>query len=286
MNKILLTIFCLFLLSLDGFGQEYRVVDAENRESLPYATVLFQQASKGVYADRDGVFVIPNEYSSSDTISISMIGYTPLDIKISDLTDTIFLAKTAYSLQSIVVTPGKKEKSKLVGFHSSGKRISWLNSRKFTPVRAAVHIKNSTGAQHKVDRLLYRHKQYDKDIRFIVRSQVYKVNEDDTPGVSLLHNSNPIILSGNGILEVKIEEMLMFPIEGLFVGIEIMDAIDNDGGSIVSDNPIRYPVVFTSSYKEPLTHISYDLTRWTGYNNKHMRSDQGVLNFTFGLSYK
>ena len=283
MKNILLIIYCLSLLSVDGFGQEYRVVDAENKESLPYATVLFRQTSKGVYADRDGVFRIPSNYQLDDTISISMVGYTSLDIKISDLTDTIFLEKTAYNLQSIVVTPNKKRKSTTVGFISFKKRAKWVQV--FSPSKVAVYIKNDTGESQIVDKLLYRHRQYDKDVRFVVRPQVYTVNEDGAPGDPLLNKAETIMLSGNGILEIYCEDTLIFPPEGLFVAIELIETVDDEGLPITIKEPIGHPFISTLAARELSTYISVELVQWTGYLNI-LRVGDVAINAMFGLSYK
>ena len=268
------------LLFVRGIGQEYRIVDTESRESLPYATILFPQALTGLYADRDGLFVMPDGYTAADTISISMLGYTSLYIKISDLTDTIFLTRAAYNLQSIVVTPNKKRKNTTVGFISSRRGSSWGSKVGFVPTRIVTYIANKSGSSHEVDKLLYRHEQRDQNIRFIARSQVYSVNSDGTPGAPLLNKSNIITLSGKGILEVSCEEALIFPPEGLFVGIEIIEAIDNKGESINPDE-LTFPIVLTSRHKEINTYFSVKLAKWISYFtvSKH-------TNAMIGLSYK
>jgi len=289
MRSLLLIALCVLLCSpYSGSAQKkYKVTDAENSEPLSYATILFPQVSKGLYADRDGAFVIPAECQPNDSISVTMLGYLSLNTRISDLTGTILLTKTAYNMQSVVVTPKKKKKSTIVGLLNSRQSGSPTNMDGFYVSRIAVHIANKSGVSQEVDKLLYRYKQHNENIRFVVRPMVYIVNEDGSPGAPLLNKSQTIILSGKGMLEVSCEERLIFPPEGLFIALEIIEAIDNNGLTITSKDPIRYPYIFTETQnKECLTYYSLMLTEWSNYENNLFANDRVSFNAMFGLSYK
>ena len=242
-------ITCVKLCTVSYFLQE------RSKEPLPYAAVLFPQAAKGLYADRNGAFVIPSECSANDTISVSMLGYNTLHAKISDLTDLISLSEAFYNLQSVVVTPAKKKKSTTIGFVFPKRRLVSHASRPvFIAVRYAVYIPNKEGIPKVIDKLLYRCRQVDENIKFIVRPLVYEVSKNGTPGESLLHKSKIITLSEEGVLEINCEEIIIFPPEGLFVGIEILEAVGNDGRA--TSRSVRYPIALTDAHKEPFTYIS------------------------------
>ena len=286
MEKRILALCCLIMSFFNVYAQKYQIVDGKSKEPLPYATILFPQAAKGLYADRDGTFVVPSEYSANDSISVSMLGYNTLHAKISDLTDPISLSEAPYNLQSIVVTPVKKKKSMIVGFVFPKRGlVSHASGPVFIPVRYAVYIPNKEGIPKVVDKLLYRCRQVDKNVEFIVRPLVYEASKNGTPGESLLHKSKIITLSEEGILEINCEETIIFPPEGLFVGIEILEAVGNYGRA--TSRSARYPIALTEAHKEPFTYISSEpLGEWLDYENHYFIYNNIAINAMIGLSYK
>jgi len=94
MKMILCRIGFLFSIlmgiSLPGLSQDIvwkgKVADHQSEEPLPYVSVSFVKAKRGVITDSVGNFSLPNSfYGKSDTLLIQSVGYTSLYIPLSKL---------------------------------------------------------------------------------------------------------------------------------------------------------------------------------------------------------
>lgn len=82
------------------------VIDSSNKNSLPYSTISILNKGVGSISNQDGKFnfKIKEEYFL-DTLIISHLGFTPIQIKISELTEyhNFKLIEKAISLQEILI---------------------------------------------------------------------------------------------------------------------------------------------------------------------------------------
>ncbi len=113
--KQALTLFLLFSLSfLTLHAQtsvEGVVYDAETKETLPFATVIFQGTTEGTTTDMDGRYTVSNTNLEQTTISVSYLGYqTKTYDVVPGKTQTldIYLPSNARKLKEIVVKGSKK----------------------------------------------------------------------------------------------------------------------------------------------------------------------------------
>ncbi len=79
------------------------VADSLTRKPLSFVSVQFPDTHKGMIADVDGSLTIRST-DASRSIQITRIGYAPKKIKLSQLTDSVFLSPKTATLEEFVVT--------------------------------------------------------------------------------------------------------------------------------------------------------------------------------------
>ncbi|WP_456422930.1 carboxypeptidase-like regulatory domain-containing protein, partial [Lutibacter sp.] len=126
MNKIIISIFCLF--ANLAFAQSYlingQIIDQTSKMPLSFSTIEFKKASTGTYADTSGYFSlnIPKKYVN-DSIEIYAIGYEkkkiPIKLFLKNNTEKIELSRKDFIIKEVKVKP---KNSKLVTLGTRAKK--------------------------------------------------------------------------------------------------------------------------------------------------------------------
>jgi hypothetical protein len=248
MRRLFLFIFIFYCTGL--FSQDILIADIQSKKQLPYVFIAFPGKNISAYTDVNGRITLPEELDN-DSVLISMLGYEDFRSTVNLLNDTVFLNPLAYELPEAAIS-AKSRKLQKYGFLKENKKDGLFGySGAFSPIRIAAHIANNTKTKCTVEKLLYRYKVLNPNLQYIVRPQVYAVADDGRPGNSLLHKSEIItITEGEGILEFDCSyEGMVFPANGIFVALEIIDVTDKQGNKINITND-KYPWVYTTGYKK------------------------------------
>lgn len=104
--------FLLFFITQNFYSQTIKgkIIDADNKQSVPFAIVVMEGTNKGTTADLDGNFeiTVTNDIAN---ITIQVIGYIKKTIAVADLDKTkpniIKLKSNSIRLLEIVVKPGE-----------------------------------------------------------------------------------------------------------------------------------------------------------------------------------
>lgn len=131
-KRIGLLVSILWFSSFIGVAQTLKgiVVDAEAREPLRYATVSIIGQNQRVVAGSDGAFTLDiSRASTSDSVTISYIGYQAVVYALSDLNiaskQQFQLYPLVYSIEPVTVT-ARERKTRAIGFAKpSGLRTGW-----------------------------------------------------------------------------------------------------------------------------------------------------------------
>lgn len=106
---------------------ELKAIDITTNCPIPYHTLRLHPHNKVILANEDGsVFIDTTQISSSDSLSISCLGYSPKTILIDSIKSIniptiITLSPKIYQLQEVLVVPQLHFKEKTIGKkHSSG----------------------------------------------------------------------------------------------------------------------------------------------------------------------
>lgn len=107
MNRIFL-LLSLFLLPLSNplFSQEYhaRVIDAQSKEPIPYANVVFGE-HKGVVTNEEGFFSFNFDQPNRGIVEISSLGYEPVEIAMDSLHNSVItLSPSSIELKEVFVS--------------------------------------------------------------------------------------------------------------------------------------------------------------------------------------
>jgi hypothetical protein len=115
----LFTFIFAAILTWSAIGQniviEGQVVDYENADPLTYAHVFLKDLKKGTITDLDGKFrMTVEEHSLSDTLKVSMIGFSTYKISIQDYlngnSNVIKLKNKVTQIKQVVITNGNIKK--------------------------------------------------------------------------------------------------------------------------------------------------------------------------------
>ncbi len=84
MIRKLLSYF-LALFALPALAQtNARIVDSKSGESIPYATITYNQGEHLISND-DGIFTVPANTSDDTVLTVTFLGYTPKQVRVADL---------------------------------------------------------------------------------------------------------------------------------------------------------------------------------------------------------
>lgn len=109
------------------FLHELKAIDITTNLPIPYHTLRLHPHNKVILANEDGsVFIDTTQISSSDSLSISFLGYSPKTILIDSIKSIntpaiITLSSKFHQLQEVLVVSQLNIKEKTIGKkHSSG----------------------------------------------------------------------------------------------------------------------------------------------------------------------
>lgn len=208
------------------------VKDSTSRQVLSYATIYSQKYQTGKYTGEKGDFEW--KVFQDDTLIISFLSYETKRIPVNYLinTDEILLRETAYSLKTAVIKSNKKRKRNYqIGFYEDytdfdawGVGIGGM---------AINHIYNNTGETSVVKSLLVDlGKAKNQHHRAIGRVRIFAADNPKTgPGKDIL-KENVVFNIPKFARKIRIDltpYQIVFPLEGLFMGIEFLGFETKEG---------------------------------------------------------
>jgi len=112
MKKYLFVVF--FLIVCNTQAQEIKIVDADNRSAIPFATISFGDGL-GTFADEEGLFLFSQKkYADIDTLFISAMGYAekafPVTFESDSAAKIVSLDSEVSQLGEIIVSAPKEGK--------------------------------------------------------------------------------------------------------------------------------------------------------------------------------
>lgn len=117
MRSIILITLLLFLPFTIYSQVKSTIVDVSSNQPIPYASVYLKNQEKGTNSDLNGKILIVVE--PQDTLMISSVGYTSLELPFSELKDTIKMEQDVQRLKEVEVRPSKKRnwfaKNRVIG---------------------------------------------------------------------------------------------------------------------------------------------------------------------------
>ncbi|MBF00177.1 MAG: hypothetical protein CMP77_09385 [Flavobacterium sp.] len=110
LKKVPMRLYQLFMLLVfwTAEAQTTAILDAENKQAIPYATVVFKKEGKpvdGFYTSENGILELPS--SEYDTAEISSLGYENKSVARHDIKAQLYLKPKAIELAEVIVSSAK-----------------------------------------------------------------------------------------------------------------------------------------------------------------------------------
>ena len=251
MNKlyILPGIVMFFSLSLVGQHKKITIQDINNKQAIPYVSVIFKDTLTGMYANEKGEF----SCSISKSVKLTCIGYKDTVINISNNPSVVYMKPVIYVLDAIKIMPSNKEYT--FGFFHLPARES-VHFVGNAGCEYALYIPNTENRNLVIKKIVIgaqEHKKLrvnDEDTHSVFRVNIYKVKSSHKIG-ELINTQQ--LLYGSKILKEKtvldISHLgLTLPPEGVFVSIEYL-------GKQISHNNIAYEQTPLNYLLEPSLNV-------------------------------
>jgi hypothetical protein len=208
------------------FSRQIHVISTNKRIPVPYAYVIISSSNRNlVFAtDEFGIGNIHfDNYSTSDSILVSSIGYKTFKSLLSKIEDEICLELIEYKINEVIIRPVKTKTLKLgnLANNAIGSFQIPFNGKK------VLFIPNE-GITGKIKTIrYYMHDLSNKEFKY----RPFKVilyNRDSISGMvgtNLLKKDLIVMLprkEGNWIDVAISQSNIMFPQSGIFVGLEVM----------------------------------------------------------------
>jgi hypothetical protein len=226
--------FLLLFQILFVYAQKIRVVDAETKEPVAFATILLIDAEEGPvsggYCNQDGTFAIPAN-GGYDAAEISCLGFKTKKIIKGDIKEgDIVLTKDVFQLKEIVVSGTPNVDT-----------LGYINEKKldFKGVSKTswdgVFIENPYNTPAYVKTFMFRALKVEK--RFAYRLHFFEV--DNSRGGRPGKEITPVAITciaekgTKGLVEIDIAPYgIEMPAQGIFVVIEGLGNCDDSGNLI------------------------------------------------------
>lgn len=280
MKKLL----CLLILSTPFFASaQYKVVDADTKDPIPYAVIYNATFKKAAYTDENGEFSTKN-CTPADTLIFSCISHSELRLTAADVAKQkqIALTKKDNILNEVVVNAVEKDE-KTISYlpkklHiTSGSTLAFEMCLKLRfPEEEAHNLKQITRVKIRVKKAKESNP---------VRIHIYDVDEHGLPGKDLLLDN--IILSGKDIswgqLKLDVSHYNVFTSQdAVFVSLEWLGSDENYNPKFMSDPRVR----MTNEYPEELTYIRMVGVMDWRHTHRDPQDPDKPLNLLISIYYK
>lgn len=258
-----------------GFSQNHVIIDSFTKKTIPYVNIKILGTKKGFYSNNNGVFTLKNH--TKDSIQISCLGYESIFNKISLLKDTIFLTPQIKFLNEVSIHQ-KPLKSVKIGFKKTN--MSFHTGANLQFGLTIKPIKKHENSIIKKILVPIRKSVFGerRDFESALKISLYSCN-GYLPDMPLI--SKPLIVNcnqnSNKTLVIDIEkENIEFDKNGIFISIEIIGEIDNNG--IVIDKKTSLPgIKYTNKGTKHFS--SYKSFFKTKFSNDWEEMKIGTFNF-------
>ena len=260
MKKYILLIF-VFAFSKTQ-SQNIIVVDSTNHKPIPFVNVYFSK-NNGTFTNENGVFNLNNR--KQDTIKFSHISYNEYEIIASNIRDTIILSPNSIILKEVLVSNGKKI-SKYIDFPKKNSSYSSfpVNSKSEIITLVIPNSNNINSFISKLDFKFEKKKGNDNalNIKTALRVNIYSSKNKKIK--SRIYSSEVFVIDATKKDKIEVdlsENYVEMEKNGLFIGIEVIGDIDNNG-NILNEKTLIRPILTSNTiedyYSETFLKYSFD----------------------------
>ena len=236
-------VFCCSLLKAQQIDLSTTIKD-KSGTGIPYASMVFRNTQLGTYADSVGKINLSFTKIKTDTLVISAIGYKDKIFNFNDLPKIIILEDDIETLQVAEVNSRKKRTyQKSIG-EKKRNFIKFRNStmRGNKGVQYAFFLQNIEGKEG-IIKNIYFNLDNDRKVKGTkIRVRLYsRASNKKSPDKDLVDKSIVVDVTSSGILKVDLEQYnIVFPIEGCFLGLDLLGNGNEKAGGLVYPHLLGY----------------------------------------------
>ncbi len=233
-----------------------RILDAKQKP-IAFAAIGYYHSRIGDNSDSIGVFRIKK--ITGDSIKVSALGYQPVTIVITELTNQLQVElKEAYtSLDAVSVRSRRNTTAKILLGHDDGKENFWEILE--PDIQDAVYIPNETKVKGYIDDIRFK-LESPRKATYLLRIRLFDKNPvTQLPGEDLLFEDN--ILPSHQLKRKNIfstrSKNIEFPEGGVFVSFELIPLKG------LANGDKNLPHLIGNAYAEKIyTYLNYKEIRW------------------------
>ncbi len=230
----LLSVMVISVSTLSAQTINLKIVNAQTQEAIPYAAVFSKDNKEGSYADEQGRFAF--EFSPTvDTILCSAVGFglEKMTLEQALKSKSLALRPTVMNLPDVtILSKSQKEVETKLGYFKRFRGLPTYAVHTNINNRFALLIKNSIEKPGWVTKLRVR---FDVELSKIaafyrIQLRVY-ANDGGKPGKDLLGVIQPVDIetTQQSLTQEIPSRQLLFPLEGLFLGYDVLGYTDKQG---------------------------------------------------------
>jgi hypothetical protein len=253
-------IFILFILVTNNlYSQKIIVIDSVNKKPIPFVTIKLNN-EKGTYTDENGFFELIK--NSNDTIKLSHISFDEINVKSSEIKDTIVMSPNAVIIKEIIVSNGKE----IINYIDFPKKKSSYNN---FPVYAKSEIITfiTPNKENREAKILKIHLNFIKNTsnnkntstRTAFRVNIYSSTKNRVEKKIFSSETYVINFTKKNKIEVDLKnENIEFSSDGIFISIEALGDMNNEGKFIENQSSIN-PILSENNIDDysSTTYIRY-----------------------------
>ncbi len=240
--KITSLVICLFSISLSS--AQTTVKDQQTQNPISYANISFGNGN-GMFADDEGLFIFTKKlYPDVDSLYVSALGYKPLTLSASNLTDVIHLETDVDELNEVVIRTKLDRKFKeetLKPYLDDDYYHCWLPT---IESEIAVFFPNENEQDKQIVTVHFpitlESKDWEKRKKANAEKQSFSTlfkakfyaNDKGFPGKELVYETIVFRATekGGDVYNLDVSEYdIMMPENGFFVSLQVLGYTDDNG---------------------------------------------------------
>ncbi|TRX21336.1 carboxypeptidase-like regulatory domain-containing protein [Flavobacterium franklandianum] len=244
-------IYILFLaFFFNAQSQNILVLDSLNHKPIPFVNIILNNNNNGTYTNESGYFEVNKKLK--DTLFFSHISYNSIQVKASEIKDTIILSPNAILLKEVKISNGKQQ-TKFIDFPKKNSSYgSWpVTSMSEIVTLIIPNLQNEDSKIKKLEFNFVKRKldEFKSNLRTAFRINIYSSKKGEID--SKIYSSDACIINAYNKEKIEIDlgnENIELNKKGIFIGIEVIGDIDENGNlskemasirPVLSDNSIN-----------------------------------------------
>lgn len=245
---------------------QYYIKDLTTKQSVEFAAIFNKSSQTGTYSDIDGSFSL--KAKPNDTIIISCLGYYNDTVIYSSTIDkNWFLTSRSYDITEVTINSNLKYKTHELGYRKQKNKITFYSH---IGSEWVAFIANEITSKSIIDAVILKTSSKSKKniayrIHIYVKDSISGLPGNEIANLPIFNSSTH---KGD---KYNLNNNIIFPKNGVYVGIEWISYLNIDGNkSLEGENiTLSVPLTFSISDQNTLFRSKFYDNKWIFANETH-----------------